>query len=328
MIAWYLVVSVSLLVLSFWLLRRASGLLHKTIKGIQIVAAGVLIVLLLSLIVPRLITAASAYRPTPIDARQTLFEGITYVRDVRSEPRPLVIHIVLIELDAPGIGFLVTPPDPVAGRQLRASTVSQFMDRSGVQLAVNGDFFEPWWDNSPLDSYPYTGSPVDVMGFAASRGTIYSRGKPDRPALYISADNQVSFDEPVGNVFNAISGNLIFVKAGRPEQVDLSASYHQDLHPRTAVALDETGHTLILVVIDGRQPGYSEGVSMPELAEIAIEYDSYTALNLDGGGSSALVVEDETGKTLLLNAPIHSHIPYQERPVANHLGVYARGPGQ
>ncbi len=91
----------------------------------------------------------------------------------------------------------------------------------------------------------------------------------------------------------------------------------------SCIALDESGRTLILVVVDGRQAGYSEGVSMPELADIVIEHGGYTALNLDGGGSSALVIEDDTGNPVVLNAPIHNHVPYLERPVANHLGIYA-----
>lgn len=328
MMVWYITASLLLLALSFWLSGRSSGALRKTVRAVQLVAAVALLALLISLITPRLITAAYADRPTAIDTRKTLFEGITYIRDVRSQPRPLVIHVGLVNLDTPGIGLLVTPPNPAAGRELRASTTSQFLRRSGVQLAINGDFFEPWWDNGPLDYYPYVGSPVDVVGFAASRGTVYSQGVPNHPTLYLSADNQASFDKPIGEVYNAISGNLIFVQDGQPYQVDLSAAYHQDRHPRTAVALDETGRTLILIVIDGRQPGYSEGVSMAELADIVIEHGGYAALNLDGGGSSAWVIEDDLGEPAALNAPIHNHIPYLERPVANHLGIYALAPGE
>jgi hypothetical protein len=45
-------------------------------------------------------------------------------------------------------------------------------------------------------------------------------------------------------------------------------------------------------------------------------------MNMDGGGSSTLVIENERGKSEVLNSPIDSHIPGRERPVANHLGVY------
>ncbi|MBN1427749.1 MAG: phosphodiester glycosidase family protein [Anaerolineae bacterium] len=327
MIVWYIAASLLLLILSSWLLRKLSGIQHTIARLVRLSSAGVLLIVLGSLIVPRALTLVYAYRPAPGPAHQTLFEGITYIRDVRSQPRPLVIHIILIDLDAPGIGFLVTPPDPLDGHQLRARTTSQFLAEHDLQLAINGDFFEPWRDNSPLDYYPHPGDPVDVTGFAASKGMIYSQGMVNHPTLYLSDDNIAGFGEPVGEVYNAISGNRLFVKDGQPYRMSLEESYHQHRHPRTAVALDKTGSILILVLVDGRQWRYSEGVSIPELAQIVIEHGGYTALNLDGGGSTDLVIADRSGKPVILNAPIHNHIPYKERPVGNHLGIYASTEG-
>jgi hypothetical protein len=54
-----------------------------------------------------------------------------------------------------------------------------------------------------------------------------------------------------------------------------------------------------------------------------MELGAYKALNLDGGGSTTLVVAD-SGGTRSLNSPIHTRIPMRQRPVANHLGFYAR----
>jgi exopolysaccharide biosynthesis protein len=79
-----------------------------------------------------------------------------------------------------------------------------------------------------------------------------------------------------------------------------------------------------LIVVDGRQPNYSEGVTLPELTQIVIEHGGDAALNLDGGGSSTLVVEGPKGEPAVLNSPVHGRIPPgRERPVANHLGVFA-----
>jgi exopolysaccharide biosynthesis protein len=88
-----------------------------------------------------------------------------------------------------------------------------------------------------------------------------------------------------------------------------------------AVAIDQAGQKLWLIVVDGKQPLYSEGVTKKELANIAIELGADTALNFDGGGSTTLVVATNTGSKVL-NAPIHTKIPMRERPVANHLGFY------
>ena len=46
-------------------------------------------------------------------------------------------------------------------------------------------------------------------------------------------------------------------------------------------------------------------------------------MNLDGGGSTSIAIDDGRGGVRLLNSPIHTRIPWRERPVANHLGVFA-----
>ncbi len=210
-----------------------------------------------------------------------------------------------------------------ADRLLRARTTSGFLREFHVQIAINGDYFTPWHSSSVFDYYPHIGDFVITTGFASSQGKVYSNGSPGHPTLYISKDNVVSFDKPDGEIYNAISGNVIFVQQGKSTIDNLTDLYHVDRHPRTTIGLTEDGKTLLLIVVDGRQPNYSEGASMKELSAIAIQYGAYTALNLDGGGSTTMVMEDATGAPLVLNSPIDNYIPGRERPVANHLGVYA-----
>jgi hypothetical protein len=70
-------------------------------------------------------------------------------------------------------------------------------------------------------------------------------------------------------------------------------------HPRTAVGLSADGRTLLLYVIDGRQPERSVGATLEELAGLLISEGASTVYNLDGGGSSAMVVAGRG----VLNAP-------------------------
>jgi exopolysaccharide biosynthesis protein len=79
-----------------------------------------------------------------------------------------------------------------------------------------------------------------------------------------------------------------------------------------------------LVVVDGRQPFYSQGATFQELAELLKDLGAHFAMALDGGGSSALVIAGENGEAVVLNSPIDSYIPGRERPVANHFGVQIR----
>ena len=266
------------------------------------------------------------HRPQPPSERAELFDGITYIRDVRQQPRPLVIHVVQIDLTTPGLSFLITPGDPVDGHEVRAQTTSHFLVTHDLQLAINGDFFWPWWYYTIFDYYPHDNDPTDVNGFAASRGAVYSEEKPDdpRPTLFLAQDNRASIDQPIGAVYNAISGLPLIVENGSISDQIKPDEYYAGVHPRSAVGLDRAERLLLLFVVDGRQPNYSEGVTLPELAQIAIEYGADEAFNLDGGGSSTLVIEDQAGKPQILNSPIHASVPGVERPVGNHLGVWVR----
>lgn len=263
------------------------------------------------------------HRPVPDSVQQTLYEGVTYIRDVRSEPRPIITHFVLIDLDTEGLEFLVTPGQATDGQEVEAQRTSDFLQEYDLQIAINGDFFEPWDPRTPLNN----GQPLDVKGYASSEGLIYSRGYAlqPRPTLFISRDNVAQFSEPAGAVYNAISGDYIFMVDGELQADGLRWPYHFRPNPRTAVALDASQRVLMLVVVDGRQPNYSEGVSLEELADIITQYGGVTALNLDGGGSATLVATNQQGRPLTLNSPIDNRIPGRERPVANHLGLAVQG---
>ncbi len=63
-----------------------------------------------------------------------------------------------------------------------------------------------------------------------------------------------------------------------------------NLHPRTAMGYTATGK-LIILVVEGRNPGKAEGASLPDLANIFINLGAVEALNLDGGGSSCMLVQ-------------------------------------
>ena len=72
-------------------------------------------------------------------------------------------------------------------------------------------------------------------------------------------------------------------------EVDTNFGNHsiQGEQPRTAVGVIDANH-LVFVVVDGRSPGYSAGVTMTGLAEIMQGLGATTAYNIDGGGSSTM----------------------------------------
>jgi exopolysaccharide biosynthesis protein len=97
----------------------------------------------------------------------------------------------------------------------------------------------------------------------------------------------------------------------------------KDRHPRSSVGISRNGRYLILMAIDGRQAGYSDGASTGETAEWMRKLGAFNALNLDGGGSTALAIEGPDGAPVVLNRPCGPP-PGLERRVANHFGVFAQ----
>ena len=296
---------------------------RRTIRRVVIVAvriAGAL-GLVLSVVVSDGMASPLGRRPPRTNHTETLFQGVTYLREARVTPRLLMVHVIRIDLTAPGVHFLVTPGDPTSGLDARTATTSAFARRYKTQVAINGGFFKPFdREDFPLEpNRPHTADAVDISGLAISNGTLYSTDEPRRAKLCLTGNRAVITRSGCpSDTTNAIAGNWILAHDGMPA----GWPRREVLHPRTAVGVDASGQTLWLFVVDGRQPGYSEGVSLPELAKIAVGFGADTVLNLDGGGSSAMVVGSES-RPSLLNAPIEAHIPMRERRVGNHLGVFA-----
>lgn len=272
-------------------------------------------------IVAVLVAAFALYdrgRPLPVPTKERLFDGVTYVRYVRWSPRPMVIHAITVDMKSGSKHVLVTPPDEKGSQYpLRARTTSQFLQEFGAQIAINGDGFSPWWSRSIADYYPHVGDPVQPRGPAASLGKVYGTAQAAAPTLYISTRNAFSFDAPA-RPFNAISGETLLVTGGQLIP-GLNDSVTQ---PRTAVGFSRNGRYLYLVVVDGRQPFYSEGMTFKELGDLMVSLGAHYAMALDGGGSSTMVVEGADGHPRVLNSPIDNYIPGRERPVANHLGIF------
>jgi hypothetical protein len=84
-------------------------------------------------------------------------------------------------------------------------------------------------------------------------------------------------------VATAIGAGRILIQAGKIPDVGPA---NQPRHPRSMIGWNQ--HSLYFVVIDGRRPKVSVGMSYPEMANLAKEYECTNAIELDGGGSSTL----------------------------------------
>jgi len=266
------------------------------------------------------------YRGQPEPVSEEWFAGVRYQRLVRQQPRPLVAHLVRIDLQEPGLDVLVSPHEPSASGDVLSDRTSGFAARHGVQVAINANYFYPFENNHPLNYTPHVGDPVQIVGLAASRGQRYGGEDGETEGtitLYFSRDRRLSFEQPLGEVWQAISGLGYVVKDGAPMAFE-DKENNRKPYPRSIAAVDATGRYLLLLVVDGKQPHYSEGLTLEETAALLLQHGAHTAIQLDGGGSATLSRQHGPGEVSLVNTPINFRIPGWERPAGNHLGVYAR----
>ena len=88
-------------------------------------------------------------------------------------------------------------------------------------------------------------------------------------------------------------------------------------HPRTFVGFDKDSTTLFLCVVDGRQ-ARSLGMNFREMADFLLSIGAWNAVNLDGGGSTTMVIHEK-----IVNSPSDKT---GERPVANTLQLIRLNP--
>lgn len=127
------------------------------------------------------------------------------------------------------------------------------------------------------------------------------------------------FKPPLTGIQAGITGYPLLIEAGQPTGEE--PAFLKGRHPRTAVGLDKSERVLTMVVVDGRSP-FSRGMTLEELTDFLLERDVWTALNLDGGGSSTLVARRPgEAEASLINRP-----PGGVRPVPNSLAVFLPEP--
>jgi hypothetical protein len=248
------------------------------------------------------------------DVVSTPFRGVTLHQRTETSPRPLKINVVEINLADPDIHFRVTPSNGALPGETTRQTTRDYLTSqvgNGARMAINASFFGV-----------VSGSYADNIDLAASDGDAYSRFSQGYEALNITANNSAAIvksvpgdlsgllTDPAVSVYNAVSGNERIVRNGA------NSAVQADLQPRTAAGV-ASGNRLILMTVDGRQPGLSEGVSTIELANLLLGYGVTDAINLDGGGSTTMAIADPVPR--LLNVPSDG----SERAVGTSLALFA-----
>jgi len=280
------------------------------------------------------------------------YQGVTYLDRNETAPRRLHMHVAQIDLAAPGIRFTLSPQ---AGRlEVVRQTTLAFLAQEHAQVAVNAHFFFPWpspdAESSVLgiaasEGRVYSGFETPEQSFALVANA---------PGLNIDRENHASIvhrdpSDPEGRrvreavtLWTTVSGSAQIVTDGLktvPEYRDArhpgaaltpggpgggysnQRSWYDALAARTAIGLSRDKGTLTLFTVDAR--GGSEGMRVGEVADrLMADYGVWDALNLDGGGSTSMAMEDPVTHlpTLVTATPAND----AERAVGSSLAVFAK----
>lgn len=253
---------------------------------------------------------------------------VTYQHIVRRDPN-YSIHIVRVDLADPRLAIHIARggPDPDGDGPWLTTLLptSEIAEREHYDVAINGDFFEAeaTKDIEGRNTGYVRGKPAAPVGTAMIDGVLWHRSETTRPYLEITSSNIAKIAEggpadPIdANAREIVGGSQIIVRGGQAILFP-GSKFAETRHPRTAVGIDAGGTQLTLLVVDGRQPELSIGMTLAELSAEMIRAGCATAINLDGGGSTTLVYRDAKSKKLaVLNSPSDS----KERAVADVLGV-------
>jgi exopolysaccharide biosynthesis protein len=226
-----------------------------------------------------------------VDDRETaVFMGRPIVQVVAEVPRTgLTLAVQQVNRGAPAGdevalftpegATLERPPDDATSARLRAA------GPAGVRA-------DGWAETA------YTVEAVSPLGGPVPTGTVVlstpptGAHAPDLAALEPGDQVTVAWSFAAWpGILETSGGNPTLVRNGRvlSGNVDGTTPFHRR-NPRTAVGATADGR-LLFVTVDGRQPGHSVGMSLRELAELFVRLGARSAINLDGGGSTTMVID-------------------------------------
>lgn len=202
-------------------------------------------------------------------------------------------------------GHILYVHDPKMLRVVTTSVKGQgeqilsMVKRTGAIAGVNGGAFDdPNWDGNGFKPGGIVMSGGDLLYSDVGMNTPVNMVGIDQEGLLVAGRYKPSELMKMG-VQDAVSFQPKFIVNGKGLIKDESEGW--GIAPRTCIAQRKDG-TIMFLVIDGRQPGYSIGATLYDAQEILLEKGAITAANLDGGSSSVLVKDNQ-----IVNHPSSSY---------------------
>ncbi len=254
------------------------------------------------------------------EAQTAVADGIQYERLLYKTVTNQPVRAHILSVTGVGENYIFG----VLGSFGALFTPSDYAQRSDAIAIVNGGFFSERPSralglvaaHARILYLPHNGNYRGTVGFH-SDGVLFDWiSKDDLEANRFRSDK-----EGWNKCHAALAAGPILIKDSTRCLDETSKFNLTDRHPRTAIA-SKSGGEVLLVVVDGRQPDWSAGVSLTELTEMFKEMGVCNAMNLDGGGSASMVINEK-----LINRPSDYALPGspgKERAVANVVALFKK----
>lgn len=272
----------------------------------------------------------------PVDwsRAETVAPGVKAVGYRTEKPRLMECRLLRVDLRQEGLSFVSTgrakewgqPMPDVTNRTIVADTrrepTATFMRR----LRKEGHDVVAAFNTAPWEPFepPWTHRLARLPHLAIVDGQVLSNDRRPGAMLVVWKDNTAVITNGLAEadfprVAVAHPGFEIIMRDGRPVGIDPKQEY---LAPRTALGLSSDGRYLFVLVVDGRQPTWSQGANLRDLTVLLSEAGAADGINMDGGGSSTLVTLKSDGMIEHRNRHEPGYFVY--RPVALNLGIVVR----
>ncbi len=242
-----------------------------------------------------------------------LYDGVEYstLSFIDTSNRPQSTFILKTDLSNSNI--TISPLMPNNDTKFKLQTVKEMAEFRNqvdgkVLAAVNADFFH--WSGTPLGPVVIDGNIIKDYADTGMNYTYFGIKKDGKPTIGFSS-----------TLTESDYANMLSLVGGGGQKLitnGVKGSWSEpDLHPRTFI-----GYTLndvvYIVVVDGRRSGYSGGLKLADLPKVLHSLGASEAINLDGGGSTTMVLKEEGGSSFkIVNRPSGA----SPRAVANGLAI-------
>ncbi|MCQ2483717.1 MAG: phosphodiester glycosidase family protein [Clostridia bacterium] len=232
-----------------------------------------------------LLAEYNSHIETVKEETEVVCDGVVYSHMLCEDKNNAPVHMFLLEVDSSKASLYVGTPDDGYDNVEVCAKVPEMINSAvknghNAVAAVNADFFDIFGNKSP-------------SGLCVKNGRVVANADSSRPFIGIKKDGTPLLTTLTENpdVINeldcAAAGLEMIVKDGKIFEWGELEPFSYVRHPRTAAGLTKDGKILLLVV-DGRIPDYSNGATLVDLADFMISRGADRALNLDGGGSSVI----------------------------------------